>query len=138
MKYAGDVNPEQAYEALQKDPKAVLVDCRTKPEWSFVGVPTLEDAGKQVVFVEWVHYPDLDANDNFVDQVQKQVPDKDTPLYFICRSGQRSLAAAVAMTEAGYEKCFNVAEGFEGGHDDNQHRGSVAGWKVRGLPWCQP
>ena len=32
------------------------------------------------------------------------------------------------MTEAGYRRCYNVAEGFEGQVDAEQHRGHKAGW----------
>jgi len=30
-----------------------------------------------------------------------------------------------------------VLEGFEGDRDSNQHRSSVNGWKLAGLPWVQ-
>ncbi len=62
---------------------------------------------------------------------------KDAPLYFICRSGARSRHAAVAMADAGFTQCFNVAGGFEGPHDPERHRGQVEGWKAAGLPWTQ-
>ena len=62
---------------------------------------------------------------------------RDAPVYLICRSGVRSRHAAIAMTEAGWERCYNVGTGFEGSHDAAGHRGRVAGWKADGLPWTQ-
>jgi len=56
---------------------------------------------------------------------------------FLCRSGARSRAAAMAATAAGYARAYNVAEGFEGDLDAEGHRGRVNGWKVAGLPWRQ-
>jgi hypothetical protein len=47
------------------------------------------------------------------------------------------MAAAVAMTRAGFNKAFNIAGGFEGNLDGNGHRGNVNGWKASGLPWRQ-
>ena len=44
---------------------------------------------------------------------------------------------AAALTEAGFENCYNVAEGFEGDKDASGHRGTVGGWKHAGLPWVQ-
>jgi hypothetical protein len=41
------------------------------------------------------------------------------------------------MTGAGYSRCFNVSEGFEGRLDPERHRGLVEGWKAAGLPWTQ-
>ena len=40
-------------------------------------------------------------------------------------------------TERGYTACYNVADGFEGELDEHNHRNSVNGWKVAGLPWWQ-
>jgi rhodanese-related sulfurtransferase len=62
---------------------------------------------------------------------------RDSPIYFICRSGARSAAAAAAITAAGYSRCYNVAGGFEGKRDTDGHRGTVEGWKADKLPWSQ-
>ena len=50
--YAGDLRPAEAWALLEKDPKAVLVDVRTLPEWNFVGVPRLDGLGKETI--AWV------------------------------------------------------------------------------------
>jgi rhodanese-related sulfurtransferase len=127
---------------LGSDPKAVLVDVRTQPEWTFVGVPDLSALGRRPVLVEWQSFPGNQANAAFLAQLQEQLrqlgADHDTELYFICRSGARSLSAAKAAAAAGYRNCHNVAEGFEGPLDPNtRQRGRVAGWKSEGLPWSQ-
>jgi rhodanese-related sulfurtransferase len=58
-------------------------------------------------------------------------------LYFLCRSGVRSMASAAALTAAGFQHCYNVLDGFEGPPDDEGHRGTTAGWKAADLPWAQ-
>ena len=136
VSYAGDVTPQQAWEALQNDPKAVLVDCRTRAEWNYVGVPDVSALGKRTVFIEWVDYPNGALNPRFVDELRAAGIDDDAPVYFICRSGQRSIGAAEAATAIGVEKAFNVLDGFEGGLDAAGHRGS-AGWRALNLPWRQ-
>jgi len=50
----------------------------------------------------------------FVTYVQGIVPDKDTPIYTLCRTGVRSVAAANLLTDAGYTNVRNVWEGFVG------------------------
>jgi len=62
---------------------------------------------------------------------------KDAPIVFMCRSGGRSKAAAVAMTAQGFRRCYNLAGGFEGPLDSARHRGTAGGWKAAGLPWAQ-
>ena len=63
--------------------------------------------------------------------------DKDSELFFICRSGGRSLMAARAIAAQGFAHCHNVADGIEGPLDQHRRRGTVAGWKAVGLPWLQ-
>ena len=135
--YAGEVDVTEAWEILKSDAEAVLVDVRTHPEWAFVGVPLLNELGKETVLVSWQHYPSMEINGDFVSEVAGSGVGKDATILFLCRSGVRSKAAAVAMTAAGYPRCFNVSGGFEGPHDANRHRGDVDGWKARSLPWAQ-
>lgn len=135
--YAGDIMPADAFAALRDDDDAVLVDVRTEPEWRFVGVPDLSDMGKKTKFVQWQLYPDGRPNPLFERQCDEQGVGKGRAVYFLCRSGVRSMHAAVAMTSLGYGPCYNVIEGFEGDKDAELQRGHVGGWKHRGLPWRQ-
>ena len=64
--YGGDVSPDEAMALLQSDKDAVLVDVRTTPEWSFVGVPDLSAMGREPVFLEWQSYPTMALNADFV------------------------------------------------------------------------
>ena len=138
-----EVDPAKAYDLLSSNPDFPLVDVRTTAEWAFVGLPDLSALGRQVVTVEWISFPDMARNAAFLDQLadrlKGEVPSR---LFFICRSGSRSMAAAQwvagALNAQGRSAhCTNVAEGFEGDVDGAGHRGSVNGWKVRGLPWRQ-
>lgn len=136
MGYAGDVDPEETYAGLQADADAVLVDVRTTAEWTYVGLPDLTQIGKQVIPLEWQRFPDGALNGDFVEQLREAGVGEGAPIYFLCRSGARSAAAAKAATAAGLGPAYNVADGFEGplGHDG--HR-TVTGWKAAGLPWRQ-
>lgn len=159
-----EVDPLTAYRLLESRSGAVLIDVRTRAEWSFVGLPDVSATGRPLWLVEWARFPDMAANPGFLDTLMQrirgeaeddqrdqqrdhhadgaganQVPER---LLFICRSGQRSMAAARAVAEAlaveGLAaRCSNVAEGFEGKPDSQGHRGRLNGWKARGLPWRQ-
>ncbi|MDA0996579.1 MAG: rhodanese-like domain-containing protein [Proteobacteria bacterium] len=135
--YAGDISPSQAWHMLRDDQAAELVDVRTDAEFSFVGLPDLKKLGKAVHRISWKIFPNMDRNPHFEDAVREAVLDKAAPILFLCRSGQRSQSAAIAMTALGYERCYNVSEGFEGDKDQTGRRGTVGGWKVHGLPWMQ-
>lgn len=137
LNYCGDIAPEDAYEFIQTH-FAVVVDVRTVPEWQFVGVPDLAGTKGKLATISWKKYPDFSPNSQFGYELGTiSGLHKDTPLLFICRSGGRSLDAALAMTQAGYRYCFNIEGGFEGEPDIHGHRGSSQGWKAKKLPWKQ-
>ena len=135
--YAGDIDVVQAWQMLDSNGDAVLVDVRTAAEWRFVGVPDLGGLGKRPVLVEWQRFPDGAPDPDFLGEVAAAGVPTTAPVLLLCRSGQRSRVAAMALTAQGYERCFNVAGGFEGQKDEQGHRGTVDGWKVAGLPWQQ-
>lgn len=135
--YAGDISPGEAWRILNDDPAAVLIDVRTPAEWNYVGVPDLSSVGKQPLFVPWLFFPSMELNRDFVEHLESAGLDREAPLLFVCRSGARSRSAAIAMTARGFNKCYNIASGFEGDADKTRHRGTVSGWKAEGLPWVQ-
>lgn len=139
LTYAGDLSPEETWEKLQNNAQAILIDVRTPEEWAYVGIPNISALGRECLYVPWLFYPQMKLNPSFVQHVLDRAKphSDDTPILFICRSGQRSAYAAHALTQMGYSQCYNVASGFEGDPDENQHRGTKNGWKVVGLPWVQ-
>ncbi len=132
-----DISPRATWQELAQDKDAMLVDCRTDAEWNFVGLPDLSDLGKQPVLIPWQVYPSMQVNGAFAEHLRRAGATPETKLFFICRSGARSLAAGQAAQAAGFPHAFNVADGFEGPVDAEGHRGQVAGWKADGLPWRQ-
>lgn len=137
MAHVPDASPTATWDAIRADPAAVLIDVRTDAEWAFVGLPDLTGAGKEPVLVSWQRYPTMQVNDAFVDQLRQAGLTPANRLYFLCRSGVRSVAAGEAAMAAGFPHAFNVADGFEGPPDHAGHRGARAGWKADGLPWRQ-
>jgi rhodanese-related sulfurtransferase len=136
-----EVDIGTAWDGLVSKPRSQLVDVRTRAEWTYVGIPDLGPLGKRAVLVEWQTFPDQAVDSRFSERLAGELKalgvQSDDDLYFICRSGSRSMAAAKAMAAVGYRNCHNVACGFEGPLDDERHRGTVAGWKAAGLPWQQ-
>ncbi|MEX2519650.1 MAG: rhodanese-like domain-containing protein [Paracoccaceae bacterium] len=139
----GEIDPEAAYAALAGGEKAILIDVRTRAEWSFVGVPDLSAAGVEPALIEWQSFPTMAVNPDFAAAALSAVEAMgvDT-VYFLCRSGVRSLRAALVTAEAASAagrslSCLNVVGGFEGDLDPEGKRGALNGWKSFGLPWRQ-
>ena len=132
-----DIDPRDTWAALESDEQTALVDVRTDAEWNFVGLPDLTKVGKQPVLIPWQVFPSMQVNSHFAEHLRKAGLTPLNKIYFICRSGARSLAAAQAAQAAGFPDVFNVSTGFEGPVDGEGHRGTVAGWKADGLPWKQ-
>jgi rhodanese-related sulfurtransferase len=133
----GDATPQQAWDVLSVRPDAQLVDVRTSAEWTYVGVPDLAPLGKRVVLVQWQTFPAGAPNLDFIEQLGAEGLTRQHEIFFICRSGARSLCAAELAEQSGYPLVYNVTDGFEGPADPRGHRGLVIGWKIAGLPWKQ-
>lgn len=130
LPYEGALYPGEAHEILQSAPGARLVDVRTRAELDWVG------RVRGAVEIEWATYPGMKPNPHFIAQLEQQI-DKEALVIFLCRSGVRSNAAAAFATQAGYNDCYNVLEGFEGDKGADGHRNTLGGWRVAGLPWEQ-
>ncbi|MCX5616263.1 rhodanese-like domain-containing protein [Bombella sp. TMW 2.2559] len=115
---------KDAWGSLKADGQAILVDVRTPEEWAQVGMPELGSIGKKVVALTW----GAGSEAEFIHGLEQAVPNKATPLFFICRSGMRSQKAAELAAQAGYETLTNVVDGFGDKH------GPGTGWKACGLP----
>ncbi len=127
-----DLDPIATHAFLQGNPDALLVDCRTEIEFMYVGHPVGAE------HVAWQEAPDWEIDPDFADKVKRLAKDDlARPILLICRSGQRSQDAGAVLEAAGFANVINVAEGFEGPLDENFHRGTLGGWRFRGLPWQQ-
>ncbi len=126
-----NLQPQQAWELLQHDPEAVLIDVRTSMERQFVGYPPGS------IHVPWKEMPDWQINTSFIAHVQQAAPQPDAPVLLLCRSGQRSLDAAKALEAVGYRLLVNIIDGFEGPLDHHSQRGNLGGWRFQNLPWQQ-
>eukprot|EP00002_Diphylleia_rotans_P032062 TRINITY_DN6702_c0_g1_i2.p1 TRINITY_DN6702_c0_g1~~TRINITY_DN6702_c0_g1_i2.p1 ORF type:complete len:147 (+),score=33.22 TRINITY_DN6702_c0_g1_i2:72-512(+) len=133
----------EAWTFLREQPDSQLVDVRTHEEHYFVGAPDLSPLGKDA-FLNPVKTFDIKsrkwANEPaFVSHIKARFPDPNTPIFFICRSGARSLEAARIMSGEGYTACKNISDGFEGPYSDGtKQRRSDLGWKNNGVcAWIQ-
>jgi rhodanese-related sulfurtransferase len=132
-----NIGPKQVWHVLQTNPSARLVDVRTNAEWAYVGLPDLSEAGQEPILIPWQIFPTMQVNGDFVDHLRQAGLTPEHHIYFLCRSGVRSLAAAQAAAAAGFMHAYNIMDGFEGPPDAEGHRGQAAGWKADSLPWRQ-
>jgi rhodanese-related sulfurtransferase len=89
------------------------------------------------------------TDEALVEAVELAVPDKDTPIYTLCRTGHRSVLAANVLTAAGYINVYNIWQGWVGqtkvdfygnfpldlNHDNKITDEDKDGWRYyQGLP----
>ena len=88
------VSVEDTWARLKGDAGSVLIDVRTIAEWAYVGLPDLAQIGKRPVLVEWQGFPVDQQNSTFIERVVEALnplgANRETELFFICRSGARS------------------------------------------------
>ncbi len=134
----------EAYAMWKAEPaKVTLLDVRTVEEYVFVGHPDMARNIPVMFFspkwnAEKKSYG-MAPNPAFVEQVKAVLKPGDRILV-MCRSGQRSAAAANMLAQAGFSDVWSVTDGFEG--DTMSDKTSpdagkrvVNGWKNASLPW---
>ncbi len=134
-----NISPKAAFQMLEDDPRAILLDIRSSMEYLFVGHPV------GAIHLPWIDEPDWVINPHFVSEVRKlmlggavcDTEDGCAPIVLICRSGKRSLEAGKALLAAGLSSIHHIDEGFEGDLDDHHQRSAIGGWRFHGLPWEQ-
>ena len=134
-----EITPTEAWDILQSEDNAVVLDVRSTMEFHYVGHPI------GAVHVPLKEPPGWEVDPGFVDKVRQALRDRcahgtraeDLTILSLCRSGQRSMAAAELLEGAGFTRVYNIIEGFEGDRDGNNHRNTINGWRVRQLPWEQ-
>ncbi len=133
------ITPLAAWDILQSDPNATLLDVRTSVEYGYVGHPV------DAINIPWQEAPDWVIDPDFTEKVRKSlvarygsdVEIEAMPVLAICRSGKRSLDAVVELAQHGFRDVYNIEEGFEGDKDENKHRNTINGWRYHNLPWEQ-
>ena len=94
---AATVDVKAAFEQLQADKQAQIVDVREPREWAATGVP------KKATRIP-------------LGALSRRAPSeliKDRPVYVICNSGNRSRSGAKILVDLGYTQVFNVAGGMQ-------------------------
>ena len=107
-----------AFDFLSIKVDSHLIDTRSYIEWKSTGIPDLSSINKKTNLINWG--PVLDQT--FFEQYKKflliSFNYKDN-LFFICRSGSRSLMAAQFAIKFGFKNSFNIYDGFYNENDQN-------------------
>ena len=90
----GSITIEEAYEILNANPKAVIVDVRSYQEY---------DEGHLCCSINIPLY-DLQRH------IEKIITDKTTTIITYCQSGIRSEEGAEILREKGYENVYHICE----------------------------
>tara|TARA_B100001093_G_C26791679_1_gene999250 strand:+ start:387 stop:749 length:363 start_codon:yes stop_codon:yes gene_type:complete len=113
-----NINASECFEILKQNKNAKLIDVRTKAEWENDGYADLTLAKKELYFISWSGY-----DDQFINEIEKLNLNDGEILFFICRSGVRSIHAIKSLlNKFPSDSLFNVDGGME------------QGWRLNKLP----
>ncbi|QOR40950.1 sulfurtransferase [Billgrantia diversa] len=143
------VTAAEAYELLEANERALLIDVRDPIEIKFTGFAESTDIHVPWVLADRDNFDEeaktwpMVKNAAFNNQVQAQLDAlgvaEDDPIIVMCRSGStRSAPAADAIAGMGFSEVYSVTDGFEGGklgEGDSKGVRAVNGWRNSGLPW---
>lgn len=143
------VTAREAFELLEQNESALLIDVRDPVEIKFTGFAEPTDIHVPWVLADTARFDKegstwpMVRNTDFETQVAAALEthraSADTPIIVMCRSGAtRSAPAADAIAEMGFSEVYSVSDGFEGGTlSEGDPKGVRArdGWRNSGLPW---
>lgn len=91
-----EVSTQEALDAIESDPRSVLIDVREESEFAAGHVKGAEHLGKGIIERD----------------IEKGHPDMEQPLYLYCGGGFRSVLAADNLKKMGYKNVYSVAGGW--------------------------
>ena len=113
-----NVKAIDAFDFLSKKVNSHLIDTRSDIEWESTGIPDLSSINKETNLINWGPVLDQTFFEKYKKFLLISFNQNDT-LFFICRSGSRSLMAAKFAIEFGFKNCFNIFNGFDNEYDQN-------------------
>ena len=107
-----------AFNFLSKNLNSHLIDTRSDLEWKITGIPDLSSINKETNLINWGPVLDKHFFENYQKFLLNSFNQEDS-LFFICRSGSRSLMATQLAIELGFNNSFNIYAGFDNESDQN-------------------
>lgn len=117
-----NINANECFKIMKVSEDSRLIDVRTHFEFKDDGYADLTSINQKVNHITWVD-KDGNINQSFLEEIKSLNINKDTKLFFICKSGIRSMHAGNFVFEKSISKnIFNVEGGMS------------FGWKINNLP----
>ena len=117
-----NIKANECFDILKEEEDSKLIDVRTSLEWQNDGYADLETLGKKVHLIS-LNNENHSPSTNFINQINGLDIKTDNKIFFICKSGMRSLQAGNLLSKDFVTKeIFNVEGGME------------YGWKYLSLP----
>ena len=113
-----NIKAVEAFDILSKKVDSHLIDTRSNIEWESTGIPDLSSINKETYLINWRPVLGQTFFQEYKSFLLTNFNKKDS-LFFICRSGSRSLMDAKLAIEYGFKDCFNVYDGFH--NESNQN-----------------
>ena len=113
-----NINALDAFDFLSKNLNSYLIDTRSNLEWKTTGIPDLSSMNKETYLINWGPVLNQSFFEEYKNFLSTRFDQKDS-LFFVCRSGSRSLMAAQFAIKFGFKNSFNIFEGFYNESDQN-------------------
>ena len=111
-----NIKASNAFDILTKKLNSHLIDIRSDLEWKTTGIPDLLSINKETYLINWGPVLDQIFFEEYKKFLLTRFNQKDS-LFFICRSGTRSLMAAQIAIKFGFNNSFNIYVGFSNDND---------------------
>ena len=65
------ISSNEAFEEINSNVGALLIDVRSELEWKKIGIPDLGDLNERLVLLELQSMPSMEINQNFLSELEE-------------------------------------------------------------------
>lgn len=96
----------QLHEVLQQNPQTIVIDIRETSETAQGSIANAALIPRGVLEMQIENFESIKQRFQTLDELASQ------PVYLLCRSGARSILAAISLEQMGFKEVYSIEGGF--------------------------
>tara|TARA_R110001583_G_scaffold7720_9_gene37920 strand:- start:3948 stop:4346 length:399 start_codon:yes stop_codon:yes gene_type:complete len=101
-----EMSVKQLHEKIQQNPKLILIDIREVSETALGSIDNAALIPRGILEMSIDNQDSIKQRFATIEALAKQ------PIYLLCRSGVRSVFAALSLKQMGFEEVYSIEGGF--------------------------
>lgn len=101
-----EISVLQLHEKIQQDPQIILIDVRETSETAQGSIANAALIPRGILEMKIDSYESIQERFSTIEELAEQ------PIYLLCRTGARSIFAALSLEQMGFKEVYSIEGGF--------------------------